>query len=789
MSERTTIGGTVYESVGSSSSNLLLKCNGTARIQWGNKLIDLIKNGKLASSGDSWQVDVISDVGDIKADGLYVLKNDKNPQLWICKNGEQYNITGADLYISASTKQDITVEQQKQALENIGIYYNTLADVQNAGIENGLVYVIETKQLYTIQNGVIEEFEAKLKTVTVEQENEQGEVINSSFRIILSVLDQAYLTLENDVILAHKPLQLESGSVESFGANESKGFRLVVEGDTSRLDVDEINVRNGLPISEFTEITFDSLRGDYIGRKLIPHKWYLITDFQNHWKLPAKSLKFNRPILVRALTEGSFYTEGSLFKDRRVTIHFDINYTEKIPTEDGSTVPAKGKITWMKDSQGNEANFDFLDYTDHKGVPLATLHDSIEDDSLDQSIFPKYSYNNKLTVYDLKGTVYKEGVKEETNVTEIDFQFHDSPIYVDDNTTPEAEPEGGWPIMEFHDNVIDCRGLVVAPTCTKFTKNTLSEICKFQINANMVNCNISDGYTTTTTITSFSEITDNTVFTTTNLSHTLNNVTMSRFVNSTINNSIINGIFEDITDCTFSNQFTRVQFKNISNCTFAAGDIIDVNCHSHVSNYNLSASSDPLLYDTTKSKEVYFVNGKFQIVVGAEQSFGRGMIVMHSGITPIPAGWALCDGGTYTYNGVESTTPNLINRFIKAVGSADLVAAGNNTNLNENNEFTLQEHHLPNHTHPHQAHTHTLSGGSGALISSITPSTNTYVTSMTDAAITTNTASAVSSISSETSTVSVSISEATSTEGAKTWSNLPFKIEPNFYSLIFIMKL
>jgi hypothetical protein len=32
MSERTTIGGTVYETVGSTSSNLLLRCNGTARI-------------------------------------------------------------------------------------------------------------------------------------------------------------------------------------------------------------------------------------------------------------------------------------------------------------------------------------------------------------------------------------------------------------------------------------------------------------------------------------------------------------------------------------------------------------------------------------------------------------------------------------------------------------------------------------------------------------------------------------------------------------------------------------
>jgi hypothetical protein len=32
MSEKTTIGGTIYETLGSSDSNLLLKCNGTARI-------------------------------------------------------------------------------------------------------------------------------------------------------------------------------------------------------------------------------------------------------------------------------------------------------------------------------------------------------------------------------------------------------------------------------------------------------------------------------------------------------------------------------------------------------------------------------------------------------------------------------------------------------------------------------------------------------------------------------------------------------------------------------------
>jgi hypothetical protein len=51
--------------------------------------------------------------------------------------------------------------------------------------------------------------------------------------------------------------------------------------------------------------------------------------------------------------------------------------------------------------------------------------------------------------------------------------------------------------------------------------------------------------------------------------------------------------------------------------------------------------------------------------------FVRGMIVMHSGLENIPEGWAICDGKSYTFNGVTSITPNLLGRFIKATDSVD----------------------------------------------------------------------------------------------------------------------
>ena len=506
MSERTTIGGTVYESVGSSSSNLLLKCNGTARIQWGTKLIDLIKNGKIASDNNSTQILVVQDESEIQSDGIYVLTKQDSNQLWIYTNNEKYNLTETDLYISASSKQDITVEQKRQALENIGMYYATLEDLNKAQVQDGLVYVIDNNTLYTVTNGVIREFEAKLKTITVEQESEDGEIINSSFKIVLSVLDKEYLVLENQRITANYSIHVkESAQIGSESADSNRGYRLYLEGNVSYLDVDKINVRHGLDIKDYKEVTFEEFDRLRTFENFTPHQWYLITDFQNHWKLPKHDIQFNRPILLRALTCATLYDEGQLFKDRRVIIHYDPTFQDYIKQEviDPITsklqiraVKARGKITWMRDSNGNEANFDFLDYTDTANEPLTTLHESTEHESLDKSIFPKFSKNNKLTIYDLHGTVLQEiseqvqnenkieyftyNIIKDTNnlgeiiTTQIDFKYNDTGL-----TKKEQ-------CINVQDNVIECRGFTLQTNCSEFCGNTLTQVCKLVIG---------DGYT------------------------------------------------------------------------------------------------------------------------------------------------------------------------------------------------------------------------------------------------------------------------------------------------------
>lgn len=183
MSERTTIGGVTYESIGSSTSNLLLKCNGTARIQWGSKLIDLVKNGKIALGNSSNNIYIISDISEITSDGIYVINNEQSSQVLINKQGKQYPIT-SDLYISANKTQDLTVEQKQQAMQNLGIYYPSLQDLQISGITNGIGYTMNDNKLYNIQNGVISE--VMLNTVTVGKTQSNGEntnldVVNADF--------------------------------------------------------------------------------------------------------------------------------------------------------------------------------------------------------------------------------------------------------------------------------------------------------------------------------------------------------------------------------------------------------------------------------------------------------------------------------------------------------------------------------------------------------------------------------------------------------------------------------
>lgn len=816
MSERTTIGGTVYETVGSSSSNLLLRCNGTARIQWGTKLIDLVKNGKIASGDSSAQISVVSDESDIRTDGIYIVNAEESSRLIIRKNSENYDFTDTELYISASNKQDLTVEQQKQAMENIGMYYDTLDDVYKSGIQNGIVYVIEDRSLYTIKDGDVLEFEAKLKTVSVEKESEDGERINSSVQVVLSVLDKDYIVLKDSKILLKQNVEISSYCIlESENASNKSGYRLYVQNGESYLEIDNLLWRNQPKDSEYTHVTYAELKALINNSELEPSKWYVITDYRNPWKLFNNLDSNPRPLLVKALYSDQLYTDGYLYDDQTVCIKYDMNFNLSINEN-----TSKGLITWMKDTNNNEANFDFLDW-DYSDSENITRHGNLyvknnEYFVTNYSLFPRGSYNNKLTIINFTDCFSGESINFYVNFGIQDSQGFESLECVS-KTLLDSLPK-----MDMHDNIIECYGIATTDSCVKFTNNNITQCGIIKFNGSSYNNTLTDVYSTLsgtvssdlseTTLTelTFNSSVDNTTINScsnSNINGVLSRSTFGCIISSTINGGIYNSSFKDVSNCTINADFNKVTFNNLNTCLFDYGTIESLTCRSDLPPLTINSTTYPILYDTTKVKDVYYVNGQFQVVESASVGFAQGMIMMHSGIAPIPDGWEICDGREVTVNGSRIMLPNLVGRFIKAVSSSSEVGE---TNVHTDNKMKLSADHLPAHTHPHQEHTHEISTISGTVeesgdLSFALPSS--YISDLGMSATLINLESGdnsvITSANPETQTGDVvggnhthnlnitggTLSSSTSTESDKEWVNQEFSIEPNYYSLIFIMKL
>lgn len=749
MSERTTIGGTVYESVGSSSSNLLLKCNGTARIQWGNKLIDLIKNGKIASDSQQPFIFTVADEAEIKQDGIYILTKDNSEQIWVCKNKNKYDLTNADMYISAGKKQELTNDQKTQALLNIGLYYNTYQDLESAKIQNGIAYVVDTQMLYSIKNGAIEEFQAQLKNVIVDNNVTPEGGTNVQTQVVLGVNGEEYIILADKRITINQSIYIKnSESISSENASNSSGYRLFIDRGTAVLEVDELRVRNGIPYHEYIEMTYENLRTKLSTKSLIPHQWYLITNFQNHWKLPKKSEVFNRPILIRALTNDTFYETGELFEDRRVKIKYDPTYqvavnqfVQDIVGYDADQKPiykefeveikTRGLITWMCDENGNEANFDFLDYTDVEKKDLTILYDRVGIKG--KTIFPPNSYNNKLTVYELFGTVLHEKEINNDKTTIIQFGSIDINAAGQKVITPLT--------AEFHDTEIECKNkFIIKPSCTKFYNNKFLKVGNITIESDIYDSNLSNVYSYIVkesdepvllaqseeenqaesaknsyvihpydatlnyekdVIKNF-EDEKNDTFIAIVLNKSIINSTFEGLINSSLSMHIFNCSFGIVTNSFIGNEggyFKKSQFKNIYNCQFdnktkkdQVLNINDVQCSFDIHNCKFICDEKAILFDSSAVKEFALIitddpknaNEKiYQIRVfrKSESTFFRGMIVMHYGTVAIPEGWAMCDGQTYDYEGENIQTPNLVDRFIKGAANFQSIREVNNTDL------------------------------------------------------------------------------------------------------------
>ena len=156
--------GRSYNSVGSSNSDYLIKTKGQVKIQYGNKFIDLIKDGKI--NVDSKFIYQSNSVG--TKDGIYILPNDsiiikvKNQQIELTSN------TGTT-YVSFMQEQTTTSEQKQIALKNIGLIYESLDQLDSSVVQNGIVYITSENALYTIINGKVQKYNISIPNPYTEQ--------------------------------------------------------------------------------------------------------------------------------------------------------------------------------------------------------------------------------------------------------------------------------------------------------------------------------------------------------------------------------------------------------------------------------------------------------------------------------------------------------------------------------------------------------------------------------------------------------------------------------------------
>lgn len=246
----TTIAGKNSNVVGNKDTTLILR--GTSlKYQFGNKFIDLIKNGKINS--ESEQILKTADsIDSVQSDGIYLV--DEN--IWAIIGGTKVQLSDSTTtYVSYLVKQeDVTAEQKTTALTNIGFYYDTYQEAEQAGLTSGLIYVKGDNKLYVITDGILKEYSSTLvKEEIVKDETPIQKLYIQDY--VLYVGADKYITCENQQIITHKPLVIEEG-LQSSEATSDYGYRIYMRNGKSVLEIDEIVERDKkeITIPEFIPI-------------------------------------------------------------------------------------------------------------------------------------------------------------------------------------------------------------------------------------------------------------------------------------------------------------------------------------------------------------------------------------------------------------------------------------------------------------------------------------------------------------------------------------------------------
>ncbi len=727
--------GKTYNTVGSTDSNFIIKTKGDLKVQWGGKFIDIIKNGKVASS----QVDILKTISSsekISSNGIYLVPTSEGNEVWVSIDGTKVNLSGeiGTTYVSfLSPQTEVTSDQKYTALTNAGLYYETLEEAEQAGIKAGIIFVVGENKLYLAKDGKLQEYLITQKDTSANFEkinigdlkiyNEGSDMIISSPSLLFNINDQLALEL-NSQLKSYLNIAMASGTyIQSANASSSNGYRLYMDNGKSVLEIDSLvwremdQVLNRFQDSKLDEAVIYSLHGNII-----------------------LSTKSDNSILCELKYKNTFTSGDTVYilvpldPQVQVTQEQDENGNINIIAKTvGNSQDTIVKVYYIADGVESEIQMTIL-----AGENTATY--SISGVS-------EFQIQSFSVISDDEETIASKGQLIEGSIQEVEGQFIS--ISVDSSI----------------------RDLFILNSPGSFICASNVPLIKIQDN------NI--------------DVLDNSKL------HTRIGV-------------VVEDEIEPLKECPEAQQEVKVGIYS--------DNFIGLNPKLYDAVFKRRC--DYPKYDSPIQIPEDFKEDKYNSVIPNIEWIKEllklvvpsGTITMFNGQSEIPDGWAVCDG--------TNGTPNLVGKFIKAVSSINEVGE-NESQLNENNEFTLTSQHLPKHSHPHTEHTHSISGTidtekSGNLTLSLNSSNynygiesvqKTFITSVSGEGINSEsgTVNGISGVSTQGGTATggdhyhslnvdgkLSISPSTSIEESLSdseWQNKPIKIEPRSYSLVFIMKL
>ena len=681
-----------YQEAGKSSSPLLLRSNGEIKLQWGNKFIDLIKNGKLNSQSDNILF-TVSTKNDINKDGIYLVTEDNS--IWFSLNGTILQLSNTDsdtTYISYMIEQKTTAEQKYQALTNIGFYYKTLEEAQQANIVSGIIYIEGDNSLYYIKDGNL----IKYSTESIKQtsNNTFDEIFISDLHIYkngdmyINLNDQTVVRLQNNSVNVLKKL-VPQKDIYSFNYDLNNGYALYESNSKSILEVDSI-----------------------------------------YWRNIDKELPLTQPVIDEQIN----YNQVNIIK-----------YYESIE----SNYQIKGFLKYPNQYKVGDYIFIALNVDYYTYVVTITTSDE-EDGNQTLSINQAVPSDYTLILTDVNGVNYSFSGSD-TSITGKFNDFESGIMYYKDIEQPEfkivfgnnANPKKQ--LIEFKVlNINQTENSIIFDANNESVKNFIIDKC---YNSRVTLSRPSSLYIENNAITlkerteKKNELTDETTIS--NITHTKIGEVSEKQFKKQLNPS------QDTTN------------QERPNVGIYSDNLIGLNPILYNSifkgsypKYTGNIPEKPL--DQTNDQNLLNLKWFKQL---CNQLIPIGTIIMFNSIQNIPDGWHICDG--------TNGTPNLIGKFIKA----GTLLETNETDLDQNNYLTINQENLPDHSH-------------GSLSSEQEFLTSAYLTKgSSEVSGTFYSATEGTKIKVQTSSDTLNISNS-----KVTFDNTPIKVEPNAYSLIFIMK-